>query len=409
MQKLTLLVLIPMLLAACNPGPVPATATPVSPTAVSTPASPAGGGCTSLNLAPTPGPEQPSLFPPVSDSEYSYGPADAAVTIIEYCDFQCPVCAGFARALAFLSAQYPDDLRVVFRQNPLADIHDKALLAAQAAEAAALQGKFWEMHDLLYGRQADWSGLSQDDFSNWLAGQSAALGLERDQFMQDLASEAIREKLVDDLYENISIGLNFTPFLLVNGQIYLGPKDYNTLSQQVSLIALGRRQFDACPPTVIDPLKQYLAILATEAGEVVVQLYPEKAPLTVNNFVFLARSGWYDGNTFFRVLPGNLAQTGDPSNTGLGNPGYYIASEIHPDLHFDRPGVVAMSSAGPDASGSQFFITFGADPSLDGSYTIFGQVLSGMEALLSLALRDPQPGAYLPPGELLLSVTIIEQ
>jgi cyclophilin family peptidyl-prolyl cis-trans isomerase len=139
---------------------------------------------------------------------------------------------------------------------------------------------------------------------------------------------------------------------------------------------------------------------------VVLQLYPEKAPQAVNNFVFLTRSGWYDAITFYRVLPGERAVTGDPSETGLGNPGYLFETEIVPGLSFSQAGMLAMDNDGPSTNGSRFFITLGPAPQLDGQYTIFGQVLSGLEILTELTARNPQPGIVLPPGDELMSVTV---
>jgi cyclophilin family peptidyl-prolyl cis-trans isomerase len=155
--------------------------------------------------------------------------------------------------------------------------------------------------------------------------------------------------------------------------------------------------------------KQYIVTLHTEKGDVVIQLFPNKAPITVNSFLFLARNGWYDNITFHRVLPDLYAQTGDPSGTGKGNPGYYVITEIDPSLKFDRPGVVAMVNSGPDTSGSQFFITYAAAPDFDGKYTIFGQVLTGMEILEQLTPRDAKPDVITPPGDKLLSITIEER
>jgi cyclophilin family peptidyl-prolyl cis-trans isomerase len=177
----------------------------------------------------------------------------------------------------------------------------------------------------------------------------------------------------------------------------------------ISLISLGKRQFAQCPSMSIDPRKQYIATLETEKGKIVLQLFPDKAPLAVNSFVFLARSGWYDGITFHRVLPGFMAQTGDPSGTGQGNPGYLFKNETDPAMKFDRAGLVGMANSGPDTNGSQFFITYAPAPNLDGSYTIFGQVLSGMDVLQKLTPRDPQPGVHLPPGDKLIKVTVEEK
>jgi len=197
--------------------------------------------------------------------------------------------------------------------------------------------------------------------------------------------------------------------LLINGQIYSGPLDFDSLERITQLIVLGEKQFTSCPPTVIDSSKEYLATLRTEKGDIVIQFYPQQAPVTVNNFIFLAEEGWFDGITFHRVLQGFTAQTGDPSGTGQGNPGYFFEDEIDASLSFDRPGVVAMANVGPNTNGSQFFITYAAAPDLNGEYTIFGQVISGMDVLIELAPRDPQFGIPLPAGDLLLSVTIEER
>ena len=136
------------------------------------------------------------------------------------------------------------------------------------------------------------------------------------------------------------------------------------------------------------------------------ELFADKAPQAVNSFVFLARQGWFNDITFHRVIAGFMAQTGDPSGTGRGNPGYLFKNEIDPTLKFDRPGLLAMANSGPDTNGSQFFITYAPAPSFDGAYTIFGRVLSGMDVLEQLTPRDQQVGSSLPPGDKLLSVEI---
>ena len=180
-------------------------------------------------------------------------------------------------------------------------------------------------------------------------------------------------------------------------------------SSTISLIALGPRQFKTCPPFDVDPSKQYLATLHTAKGDIVIRLFADQAPLAVNSFVFLARNGWFDGVTFHRVIPGFVAQAGDPSGTGRGGPGYFFKNETHTDVLFDKPGVVGMANAGPDTNGSQFFITYAPAPQLDGGYTVFGQVVSGMDVAEGLTPRDPQASADLPPGDKILSVTIEEQ
>ena len=122
---------------------------------------------------------------------------------------------------------------------------------------------------------------------------------------------------------------------------------------------VGTKQYASAPPMSIDKNKQYTAtVKMANGGEFVIQLYPDKAPITVNSFVFLARQGYFDGVTFHRVLEDFMAQGGDPTGTGGGGPGYKFVNEDS-DLTFDKPGVVAMANAGRDTNGSQFFITFG--------------------------------------------------
>lgn len=166
--------------------------------------------------------------------------------------------------------------------------------------------------------------------------------------------------------------------------------------------------YDAYPPMTIDVSKEYFAnVKMATGGEFTIQLFPDKAPKTVNSFVFLARQGYFDGLTFHRVLEGFMAQGGDPTGTGSGGPGYEFENEDN-DLTFDKAGVVAMANAGRDTNGSQFFITFGPASHLDGGYTIFGQVIEGMEVVNAITLRDPNTGPTFA-GDAMESVTITEQ
>ncbi len=172
--------------------------------------------------------------------------------------------------------------------------------------------------------------------------------------------------------------------------------------------ASGAKQWSAYPAMTIDQNKQYTAtVKMAKGGEFVIQLYPAKAPLAVNNFVFLARQGFYNGVTFHRVLPNFMAQTGDPTGTGGGGPGYEFKNEDS-DLTFDKAGVVAMANAGRDTNGSQFFITFGPQTYLNGNYTIFGQVISGMDVVNNIKLRNPDDNPSYP-GDAIESITITEK
>ena len=407
---LSFILIIVFPLAACAPTDLPATPSAIpTKTVIFIPTSPPTKPvCTSMDLQPTPGPDAPSLFPPVSSEDYFRGSDDAAVTLVIYNDFQCADC-NYLPLSQKLFETHPGDVRIVYRYYPYTTIFDKGELAARAAEAAAYQDKFWEMHDLLFELQADWVGLPAESFESWVTARAVELELDKARFTADFNSTAAMERVQIAAEEGAKIGIPRLPFFLLNGQIYTGSTSYEALTQVISLIVLGERQFTECPPITVEMSKQYIATLHTEKGDIVLRLFADKAPLAVNSFVFLAQQGWFDNITFHRVLPGFMAQTGDPSGTGQGNPGYVFNNEYNPTLQFDEAGLAGMANSGPDTNGSQFFITYGPAPHLNGSYTVFGKVVSGMDVLEQLTPRDPQPGVSLPPGDKLISVTIEEK
>lgn len=367
-------------------------------------------GCNVVSPQPTPGPTQQSIFPPVSETDWTRGPENAYVTIMEYSDFQCPYCSELEPVLEQLEKDFPEDLRVVYRHFPLVSIHDKAALGTQAAEAAGKQGKFWEMHDMLFTTQSDWADFTPDEFKTWVFDQAGELGLDTGEFQADFESPEMAKLAQDAWDRGSSLGFPGTPMVLFNGNFYNGPLSYSNIHAIVDLMLLEKRQFSVCPPMDIDPSKQYIATLETAKGNIVVELFPDDAPLAVNNFVFLARQGWYDNITFHRVLPDYIAQSGDPTGTGFGSPGYAFDNEISPDLKFDKAGVLAMANAGPGSNGSQFFITLAPTPNLDGDYTIFGRVIDGLEVVKQLSPRNPdQSNLNLPPGDALNTITIEEK
>lgn len=410
MRKLSLpaFVLI-LLLAACG-----SPATTQAPPAASTTQPQTAASPTPLPLCidargPTPAAEQPSLFPPASINDHLRGEQDAAVTVIMYSDFQCGDCAKIAAALEATRIKYPAELRVIYRHYPLVTRYDKALLTLQASEAAHAQGKFWEMHDLLFARQSEWQAMTPESFKPWLKAQAAALGLETDRYESDLNGDSVRDAVIAATQASRRYGQAPLPLLLINGELVKNPYILVNLEQLVRLYALPSRQFNNCPPFLIDPAKTYTAALKTNRGDVAIKLFAEKAPNTVNNFIFLAQNGWYDNIPFHQVVPGFLAQTGDPSGTGMGNPGYFIPDEIVPTLKFDRAGMLAMFNVGPGSNGSQFFITLGPQPGLNGRYTIFGEVTSGLDILSALAPRNPGLAASPEEPDMLLTVIIEEQ
>lgn len=168
----------------------------------------------------------------------------------------------------------------------------------------------------------------------------------------------------------------------------------------------GKKTYSAPPPLTIDPNKRYFATIKMDIGDIRLELFPKDAPQHVNNFVFLAREGYYDGVTFHRVIPGFVAQAGDPTGTGSGGPGYTIKDEVNSRKFLDGTLGMAKTSA-PNSAGSQWFIDYAAAPNLDGGYTAFGQLVSGRDVLDKIAPRQPSPTA--PPGTKINTIVIEEQ
>lgn len=403
-------VIASLLLTACSQAKAPAATATLKPLATEDPNTPKME-CQVVSMEPTQGPTQASMFPPPSEEDWVHGKnPGATLTIIEYSDFQCPYCSQLALALSQLVEKHPDDVRVIFRHFPLKS-HQHAMPAAYAAEAAGLQDKFWEMHDRIFAGQATWAEMTDAQFQAWLEEQAKDLGLDKAQFTQDMQSEAVMEKVQAAQQHGIDIQIPGTPLVLVNGEYYSGPRDMGSFEALLGLYQLRDRQYTYCPPMEIDPKKQYTATLKTEKGDIVLQLFPDKAPMAVNSFVFLAREGWLNNMIFHRVIPDFVAQTGDPSGSGYGSPGYYFNDEIS-DLKYDKEGVVGLATSGPGTgtNGSQFFITLSPQPDLDGKYTIFAQVIQGMDVVKKLTPRDATvQGDNVPAGDKILSVEIQEK
>jgi len=164
------------------------------------------------------------------------------------------------------------------------------------------------------------------------------------------------------------------------------------------------QHYDAAPEMAIEDGKEYRAVIHTVQGDITVRLLPEIAPQSVNSFIFLAREGFYDGCTFHRVIPGFVAQGGDPTGTGSGGPGYRYQDELS-----DKPfvaGSLGVANAGPNTNGSQFYIALAPAPHLTGRYTLFGEVEAGMDVALALTPRDPQAAST--SGDVINSIEILE-
>lgn len=435
MRKISLvfgIVLLVVILAACQPAPqaavspepsqvqatdLPAvTETPVESEATTATVVPtteftasAAATCQPSPVVPTPDPAVASAIDGDTSASRTLGPATARITLDVFSDFQCPYCANFAPVIHELVKAYPDEIKIVYHYLPLSEIHDKAKLAAQGAEAAAIQGKFWEMHDAIFSNQDKWTAMTEEEFTTWLVNEAKQLNLNSTQFKTDLTSEKVIQTVDAGRTTAETLNLNSTPSVVVNRLLRSSRNDMLTLSGYLDFVKLADRSTEECPPMTIDPSKQYTATIKTEKGDIVIRLFPDKAPWAVNSFVYLAESGWYKDSGFFRVITDFMAQTGDPSNTGLGSPGYQYGNEVTPELRFDRAGLVGMANAGADTNGAQFFITYAPLPNLDGSYTIFGEVISGMDVLKTIRPRNPASDAILFEPDPILSITIEEK
>ena len=311
-----------------------------------------------------------------------------------------------------LKTAYGDDVRVVFRHLPLLSIHDKAQLTAEASEAAGAQGKFWEMHDLLFARQNEWNSTPEAAMIEVLIDYAEEIGVEDiQQFKEDLENNTYADKILADYEAAAAAGLGSTPSFVINGIDYPAQSfglSYFGLDAFIQLVNLLDKGYEK-PEQVIDPEKEYTATIETEKGDILIELYPDTAPVNVNSFVFLAEQGWYKDVTFHRVLPGFVAQGGDPTGIGIGFPGYRCSDEITPDRTFDESGLVSLANNGPNTNGGQFFITYDAVPQLNEGFTIIGRVIEGQEIAEGLTPRDPQTDPNLPPGDKIVDITVQEK
>ena len=421
LRLISLIALLGLFMSACAPAATPAptaapaaqpTTAPAQPTAV-VPPTPDG--------TPLPTPDFDKIINPQPE-DWKYGPDGAVVTFIEWADFQCPYCSEVAPLLKKLADAYPKDVQIVYRHFPL-PTHDKSVITVEATEAAGAQGKFWEMEALLFEKQAEWTDQSAEAMRATLTQYAEQLKLDVARFNADLDAGKYTAKATSAQALAQQLGLPGTPFLLINQQPW--PQDmsylvYSNLEGMVKFFAeLPKKQFKQAPEMTIDKAKSYTATIKTDKGDIQIKLLADKAPVAVNNFVFLAKAGWYDNVPFHRVLEGFMAQAGDPSGLGFGGPGYTFSNEVT-GLKFDKEGIVAMANAGAGAdgqgtNGSQFFITFGAtpqldaaDPAKDANYTIFGEVSGGMDVVKSITLRDPQQTPEVVPT-MIKTVTIEEK
>ncbi len=408
-----------MVLAACTSAEdapetatsVPATAEPTQaadPDAEETPAE-VEGPAVQPTAEAVPGMCEAAPLPelpvsPVTEDDWVKGAdvENAEITIFEYSDFECPGCAGMYSVLQEFLDDYPN-IRLVYRHFPL-DMHQHATFTAEASEAAGAQGKFWEMHNVLFDTRDEWQPLTEEDILAKLSEYAADLDLDVERFERELENGTYEEKVQAQYDESRELGLPGTPTFIFNNVLF--PSDIGLSYQglEAFLGIVNNRDelfFDAPPPVTVEEGDAYQATLSTSQGDLVVNLDAEAAPVNVNSFVFLAEESWYDGANFFFVQDDFVAVTGDPTNSTVGYPGYYCTGET--DGVFESAGLVGMLPNG------QFFVTLGAHAAqLNGQFAKIGEVVEGAEILDDLArVQVGDPTA--PDPDVLDSVTIEPQ
>ena len=299
------------------------------------------------------------LLGDVTDLDWSIGPEDAVLTIIEYADFQCPYCADASLQLLDYQKKHSDEVRLVYRHFPLS-FHEKAVPAALAADAAGYQGLFFEAEDLLFEKQSEWSALGDNNaFSEWLVGEFSQIP-ELDFDLWYLAfTDSDNELSVRNSYSKV------VKTGIVGGTptVFLNYADSNYMFDEASLDTLleklksEKNRILECPDVVIKQDIAYQAVLETETGDIHIDLYSDTAPFAVNSFIYLAESGWYDGNFLWKGQDGSVGIVNGQGTALPDDPGYSFPMEFDGSRIFDGAGYVGLAGLDNGQAGSNFFIT----------------------------------------------------
>jgi cyclophilin family peptidyl-prolyl cis-trans isomerase/protein-disulfide isomerase len=345
-------------------------------------------------------------YPPLSASDWTQGTESASITVLLYCDYQLIACANVYAEIQQLLKMHLEEIHFIYRHYPLVAFNDKSLLASVMAESAGMQGRFWEMHELLFTQQHEWLAYSSEDFVQWATGAIAELDGNVDDFLAAVDDEDLRNSILLSLRAAVDSGIGTAPSTFIGSQQLLLPPSLHNLEAAFRLAQLYENQYSSYPDRVIEEGRTYIARIIVEQGEIVLQLFPERSPLGVNSFVFLVEQNWYEGSGMHRVIPGALIESGDPSGTGIGDPGYHFKLETDPALGFEEKGMVALASSGPGVNAGRFFINLAPLPDLNGERTIIGKVISGLELLEVLAQRDPDVDLLIPYEMNILDIQI---
>jgi cyclophilin family peptidyl-prolyl cis-trans isomerase len=364
-----------------------------------------GSAVAAAPALPTPAPKVAECRPyplNIVADDHTLGNAEAQTVILEYGDFQCPSCAAFHTGFKPTFNTLSDTVKVVFRHFPLPQ-HDKALITSHAAEAAAVQGKFWEMHNLLFEKQAEWAEKPVGEITATLKTYAEQLKLDVAKFETDMVSPAVAERVQRDVATGTAAGIQGTPTLFLDGR--QAPAEAFTASdtaEQLKTYAASRKEqlasassktFDfAKPEQVINKDSKYVMTLTTSKGDIVTELDPALAPVNVNATVFLAQQGYFDGSPIaLNDTQVGAVLTGSP--TSAGNPGF--------ECDFEKPAAGAMNTSGVVAlygsdqtTAMQFVLTYSPTQALDGRFTVIGKITGGLDIAKSLVASQDNPTAH---------------
>ncbi len=364
---------------------------------------------------PTPEPKVAACTPyplNITADDHVTGNAAAAATLLEYGDYQCPSCATFHAGFKNSFNTLSDTMRLVFRHYPLPQ-HDKAVITAHAAEAAAIQGKFWEMHNLLFDKQAEWAEKPVSEITATLKSYAEQIQLDVVKFETDLASPEVAARVQQDADSGTAAQIQGTPTIFLDGQ--QAPAEAFTASdtaeqlkgyveqRAAQMASASTKTFDfKQPEQVTSKDSKYVMTITTSKGDIVAELDPNLAPVNVNSTVFLAQQGYFDGSPI--VL--NDAQvgavlTGNP--TTAGNPGYECDFEIPQAGALAKEGVIALYGS-PTKTAPQFIMTYSPTQELDGRFSVIGQITSGLDIARQLVVGE---GAT--TGDTITSVKVEEK
>ncbi|MBX7212668.1 MAG: peptidylprolyl isomerase [Thermoflexales bacterium] len=354
----------------------------------------------------------------ITDTDHILGNPAATTTMIEYADMQCPACSSFDPTLRTTFNAVSDTVKLVFRHFPLTTIHDKAFLASVALEAAQQQGKFWELHDVLYAKQGEWEKVAPAAFTDTLKALAKGLGMDEAKFVAGLGDPKNIARVQRDLDAALALNLSGTPTVMVDGrqistEVFARPDIVTTLKtyskQRATYVAYAAKNPVKVgkPDQVSDGKAVYQVTLKTTKGDVVFDLDPKNAPVNMNAILYLAQKNYFNG-TPVQINDAEVGAVvfGDPSGTGYGQPGFECENEVAPPGAFSLPGVVGLLGD-ETTSGVQFFITYSATEMLDGRFTVIGKVTSGLDVLPKLT--SPTSPTDTVKADSILTVTVVKK